>query len=138
MSSTKWSLVLPLVAAVWLPGCLSSSQFAGTYAEAVQTHTFEVDGAVLLVESYQEISYNFWGKSFEGVRYDFTLTSRSTTPLLGKVVLVPGEGQPVRAIRHDEEHTLEPGASAFVGTILFDPSVYATEVRHEAFVRPVP
>ncbi|MBI1382502.1 MAG: hypothetical protein GC161_15600 [Planctomycetaceae bacterium] len=138
MSPTKWSLVLPLVAAVWLPGCLSSSQFAGTYAEGVQTQTFEFDGAVLLVESYQEISYNFWGETFEGVRYDYTLTSRSASPLLGKVVLEPAGGQPVRAMRHDEEHTIQPGASAYVGTVLFEPSVRSAEVNHQAFVRPVP
>lgn len=137
MSSAKWSWAAPVVAAMLVSGCLSSSQFSGTYVDAREAYTEEFEGAALLVESYEVFSYNFWGHTFEGFRWDFTLTSRLAHPVLGKITLRPGEGLPIRVLRHGEEHTIQPGGSAFVGTVWFDPSVLSPELRHQASVRPL-
>lgn len=116
-------VLLLLMAALQLGGCLSKSQFYGSYAEDTKSRFDEYALLTLEVKSYREYSYNFWGDTYRGYRMHFGARSLVNYPLCVTVKIDRAKSSLLRQINDGQEYRIEPGQTVWVADVLFSPNL---------------
>jgi hypothetical protein len=123
MKHAKVRLALASLASLALCGCLSKSQFAGTYAQDVQNRVFEFEGFDIESRAYQEVSYDFWGQKFEGFRFEYSVRSKVDSAFCLRLRIKDADSKQFKSVWHEVEQRVEPGAEVFVASALLEPWV---------------
>lgn len=114
-----------------LGGCLSSSQFAGTYATDWSHET--IDEALVKLEASHcaEWSYGFWGEQVDGFRTVVNMRSKVDYPLIVSATLDAPESSRFLSTWHGVEQRLEPGQTCQVINVLFKPSTTKPRIDYQ-------
>ena len=132
------SALILMLTSLFFGGCLSSSQFSGTYKNETFNETISDEFVDIETSIYEVVSYDFFGKKIDGYRAVTTMRSKVDFPTYVSAKLDNPSSRCYLSVSHDVEHCLEPGQSCEVLNVFYKPSCANKKIDYQWSARKLP